>query len=56
MRAIYVVVFIVVWIAGCALADVVFDLGANSWRMMFGAIVYMVADGIGQEIERRAKA
>jgi hypothetical protein len=56
MSVTYFLVFIVVWVAGCAVADLVIGLGDDGWRMAFGALVYMVADGIGEEIERRGKA
>ena len=48
MKAVkYYGTLLVVWIVGCAIADYGLHLGADSWRMLWGAFIAAIAMGAG---------
>ena len=40
----------IIWIAGCAIADYVLQLEANSWRMLWGYAVASFADEVANKV------
>lgn len=49
------IAFMAVWVAGCALADFVLHLSANSWRMLFGFVVGTIALSADRSVVRWVK-
>lgn len=42
----YTLMALFIWVIGCALADYVFHLGDNSWRMLWGAVLLMIIQSV----------
>ena len=45
----YFFVFMLVWFTGCAIADHVLHLDADSWRMTWGYVVVLFAGWLGNK-------
>jgi hypothetical protein len=46
----YLLGFTVVWVAGVALADFVLEIEANAWSMLWGYVVFSLAQIVGNAV------